>query len=160
MLRKKDFEYMKVLNVEGKKIGTVKDICIDYYNSKIVGFYMSKNGIFNRNCIIKLENIVTLDKELIIKGTSKAPCLLFSEIKDMEVINRNGEIIGVVEDILIDPYNYYIKGMIVSSGIIDKIYKGKNIILLEESILGDESILYLGNENVSLKTLPHNIRYV
>lgn len=160
MLRRKDFEYMNVLNLEGKKIGVVTDICLDYYNSKIIGFYMNKKGIFNKLCFIKIEDVVTLNNDMIITKFSREKSLPFSEIKDMEVINKKGEIIGVAEDLLIDPEDFVIKGMIVSSGIIDKIYKGKNIILLEDSMLGDNSIFYYGKDNVSLKTLPHNIKYV
>ncbi|MDU7439067.1 MAG: hypothetical protein E7L05_00480 [Clostridium sp.] len=35
--------------------------------------------------------------------------------------------------------------------------KGKEIILLEQCILGDEYILYNGKDNIMFKSIPHNL---
>jgi uncharacterized protein YrrD len=75
----------------------------------------------------------------------------------MEVISNEGNILGVVEDVLINLLNYSIKGMIVASGIFDKIYKGKRVLLINNSILGEKEILYYEDQRISFKSLPHNL---
>ena len=42
-------------------------------------------------------------------------------------------------------------------GRVDKMFKGKEIITLKHCILGDDYILYNGNERIKLKTLPHDL---
>ena len=63
----------------------------------------------------------------------------------------------VIEDLIIDKQNFEIKGIIMSSGIFDKMLKGKEVITLKHCTLCDEYILYNGNSRVKLKTLPHNL---
>ncbi|NRV36354.1 uncharacterized protein YrrD [Clostridium beijerinckii] len=75
----------------------------------------------------------------------------------MEVIDTLGNVKGVLEDIIIDIQDYSIKAIVISSGLVDKMIKGKQIILLNRCILGEEYILYTGNEGVMFKTLPHNM---
>lgn len=48
------------------------------------------------------------------------------------------------------------KGLVVSTGFLDKILKGKHVILIKETILGEHNILFYGNENLCLKSVPHN----
>jgi uncharacterized protein YrrD len=72
----------------------------------------------------------------------------------MEVIDKDGNIKGELEDILIDEETYKITGLIISGGIIDKIIKGREIILINQSILGEDCILYLGGETIVVKNLP------
>ena len=64
---------------------------------------------------------------------------------------------GVLEDLIIDKETLSIKGMIMSSGIIDTMFKGKEIILASGCILCEKFILYKGKEYIKLKTLPHNL---
>lgn len=64
--------------------------------------------------------------------------------------------IGVVEDILVELESFSIKGLVVSTGFIDKILKGKHVILIKETILGEHNILFYGNEKLCLKSVPHN----
>ncbi|MBQ5695526.1 MAG: PRC-barrel domain-containing protein, partial [Clostridium sp.] len=74
-----------------------------------------------------------------------------------DVINEEKKLIGVLEDLIISKDDFTIKGLIISSGIFDKMFKGKEIITLKNSILDKEKILYKGNEGIKLKTLPHNL---
>ena len=75
----------------------------------------------------------------------------------MEVINRYGTIKGVVEDVLIKEDDYSIKGIIVGAGIIDKLIYGREVILINQSILGEDCILYLGDSNVIVKNIPREV---
>ena len=78
-------------------------------------------------------------------------------LKNIEVVDINGIVKGVFEDIIVDEYSYLIKGIVISSGLIDRLIKGKEILLLEQCILGDEYILYNGKDNIMFKSIPHNL---
>lgn len=45
----------------------------------------------------------------------------------------------------------------MSSGVIDTMFKGKEIILSSGCVLCEKFILYKGKEYIKLKTLPHNL---
>ncbi len=83
--------------------------------------------------------------------------LSFKEIKDMDIMDNNNTMRGVLEDLIIEKKDLSIKGIIMSSGIFDKMLKGKEILLLKQCILGEDFILYSGNDAIRLQTLPHNI---
>lgn len=148
---------MNVFNVQGKKIGTVVDIYIDFYNGTVKGFSISAFSLFKKKQFVAIEDILSLNEVIVSSKVSKEIGISFLDIKDMEVINTQGAILGVVEDIIINLINYSIRGMIVSSGIFDKIYKGKKILLMNNSILGDKQILYHEAEKILFKSLPHNL---
>ncbi len=156
MYRTKDFVYMKVLNTTGKKVGYVKDILLDFHRSKVVGFLISPLNLFSKNQRVFMENVISINKVMIINGNSNDKCICFKEIEDMEIFNLKGEMLGVLEDILIDSYSFTIKGLIVASGLIHKLLYGKNIILPYNCILGEDFIVHhLEESKINLKSLPH-----
>lgn len=59
MLRSKDFYLKKVYKTDGKKVGIVEDLCIDFFNAKLVGFKVSTNNIFSKK-IMWLKRILSL----------------------------------------------------------------------------------------------------
>ena len=120
MFKTRDFYLMKVYDTNGKYLGAISDIAIDFY-------------------------------EGIVKG------LTFNNIKFMDVVDNKNIMKGVLEDLIIDKGTFTIKGIIMSSGVIDTMFKGKEIILLSGCILCDNFILYKGKEYIKLKTLPHNL---
>ena len=65
----------------------------------------------------------------------------------MDIFDREGNNIGIAEDIIFDEENYKINGLIVSTGILRNFVYGKNIFLIRELILGDENLLYVGDQN-------------
>ena len=64
----------------------------------------------------------------------------------------------VVEDVLIKEDDYSIKGIVVGAGIIDKLIYGREVILINQSVLGEDCILYLGDSNVVVKNIPHEVK--
>lgn len=156
MLRRKDFDYINVYNITGKKLGTIKDIIFNYYESKIIGFQITTKG-FSKNNYIPVENVISFNEVMIVTSAMQHNGLSFSAIKDMDVIDKCGNMIGVVEDLLIDICDFSLKGIIVSSGFIDKLIRGKSIILINHTILGEDSILHFGNSSIILKSMPHNL---
>ena len=53
----------------------------------------------------------------------------FKSIKDMEIKDNKNIIKGVLEDLIIDKETLSIKGLIMSSGLFDRIIKGREIFI-------------------------------
>ena len=157
MFKWRDFYLMKVYDSKNKYIGVVEDVSIDFNKGIIEGFTISPASIIKKHTFVSSDTIVSIDKVMRIKETSKFKGLKFKEIKFIDIINANNKLIGVLEDLIIDKEEFSIKGLIISSGIFDKMFKGKEIITLKHCILCDDYILYNGNERIKLKTLPHNL---
>lgn len=157
MLKTRDFYLMKVYDSKGKYLGIIKDISIDFYQAKICGFLISSFSLFNKKNYIPVEEILSIDKDMIVSKIDTFNGLLFNDIKYMDIIDNDNIMRGVLEDIVIDRNNYEIKGFVISSGIIDRMFKGKEIILPSNCILCEDFILYRGKECIKLKSLPHNL---
>lgn len=157
MFKTRDFYFKKVYNIRGKKIGIIEDLYIDFYLGKIVGFKVSNSVLFSKKNYIDMEDIIDMGEDVIINSIRKGKGLTFKEIKYMEIIDTLSNIKGVLEDIIIDIQDYSIKAIVISSGLIDKMIKGKQIILLNRCILGEKYILYTGNEGILFKSMPHNM---
>ncbi|AOR23185.1 PRC-barrel domain-containing protein [Clostridium taeniosporum] len=157
MIRTKDFYLKKIYNLEGKRIGVVKDIYINFYEKKLEGFEVSNTAFFSKKNYIDIDDIIDIGEDIVAKDLKSGNGLKFKDIKDLDVMDTQGRLKGAVEDLLIDRNNYTIKAIIVTSGFIDKILKGKEIFLLNECILGEDYVLYTGKENISFKSIPHNV---
>lgn len=156
MFRVKYFQYMNVYDNKGKYLGFIKDIAIDYHKSIVIGFKLSLKGVFLKERYILVEDIVAMNEKAIVTKCVKDKFLCFSDIKSLDIVSLSGDIVGVLEDLIIDLKDYSIKAIVVNPGILTKIMKGKEIILINETILGDYSIAYFGDRNkvklVSLST--------
>lgn len=157
MFKTRDFYFKKVYDLKGKKIGIIEDIYIDFYLGKIMGFKVSSSILFSKNNYVDMEEIIDIGEDVIINSIRRGKGLAFKELKYMEIIDKSSNIKGVLEDIIIDERDYSIKAIVMSSGLIDKMIKGKEIILIDKCILGEKYILYTGSEGISLKSMPHNM---
>lgn len=160
MLRSRDFHLVKVYDLKGKYLGVVDDIALDFYNGIVTGFMISSISILKKNNYIKVEDIISFQECIIVKGSKKVNIkekLCFKDIKYIDIVNMTNVMIGVLEDLVIDSYDFNIKGLIMSSGIFDKMIKGKEIINIKGAILCDKYILYSGGKSVVFQTLPHNL---
>lgn len=157
MFKTRDFYFKKVYNVKGKKIGIIEDLYIDFHLGKVLGFKISNSHLFSKNDYVDMQDVVDIGEDLIIDSIRQGCGLTFKEIKYLEIIDTYGNVKGVLEDIIIDIKDYSIKAIVISSGLIDKMIKGKQIILLSKCILGEKYILYSGNQDVTFKTMPHNM---
>ena len=139
MFKWRDFYLMKIYDSKNKYIGVVEDISIDFYKGVVRGFTISPTSIFKKQMYVSVDSIISIDEDMKIKGTSNFEGLKFKEIRYVDIINKEKKLI------------------IMSSGIFDKMLKGKEVITLKHCTLCDEYILYNGNSRVKLKTLPHNL---
>jgi uncharacterized protein YrrD len=154
MFKTKDFYLLKVYDMRGKYLGIVDDIYIDFFKGKIEGFFISNYIFFSKRNFVKTCDIISLEDVIIARKLSEKVGLSFKSIKDMEIKDKKNIIKGVLEDLIIDKENLEIKGLIMSSGIFDRIIKGKEILLVKNCLLGESFILHYGNGEVRLKTLP------
>lgn len=157
MFKWRDFYLMKVYDSKNKYIGVIEDISIDFNKGIIDGFTISSASIIKKHTFVSSDAITSIDKVMKITETSKFKGLKFKEIKFVDILNEKKVLIGVLEDLIIDKENFSIKGLIISSGIFDKMFKGKEIITLKHCVLCDDYILYKGSERIKLKTLPHDL---
>jgi uncharacterized protein YrrD len=157
MFRTRDFYFKKVYNVKGKKIGIIEDLFIDFHIGKILGFKVSNSSLFSRNNYVDMEDVIDIGEDIIINYIKKGDGLTFKEIKYIEILDGIGNVKGVLEDLVIDISDYSIKAIVMVSGLIDKMIRGKQIILLNRCILGEKYILYTGNDGVIFKSMPHNM---
>lgn len=157
MFKTRDFYLMKVYDTNGKYLGAISDLAIDFYNGDIKGFIISSLSIFSKKNFVRKENIISLEDVLIVDSVENYKGLTFNNIKFIDIVDSKNIMKGVLEDLIIDKETLSIKGMIMSSGIIDTMFKGKEIILASGCILCEKFILYKGKEYIKLKTLPHNL---
>ncbi|MBZ9635641.1 PRC-barrel domain-containing protein [Clostridium sp. FP1] len=157
MFKSKDFIFMDVVTVEGKKIGFIKDLLIDFNREKVIGFEVSPYKFFHKNVSVLKEDIIYFNKHMVVKKIEKNKYLPLHSFVNMDVIDKCRNVFGMVEDITFTYDTFEIKGIIVSSGFITNLLRGKRIILINELILGEENLLYLPNcHNPFLKSMPHN----
>lgn len=158
MFRSKDFLLMEVMNVVGEKLGYIDDILIDFNLGFIRGFSISSYKIFSKNIYVLKNDIVSFNSNMIIKKYIKEESLKFLSLKGMDVIDTQGNVMGIMEDVIFDKCTFEISGIIVSRGFISNCIYGKRIFLIKDLILGEKNILYCKKkDDVDFKTIPHTI---
>lgn len=157
MFRTRDFYLMKVYDTKGKYLGSINDIVVDFSNGKIRGFLISSFSVFSKKNFIDKDNIISLGDVVIVTKIEMFKGLTFNKIKYIDIVDSRNVMKGVLEDLIINKTDFGVKGIIISSGIIDTMFRGKEIILMSECILCDDFILYKGKNYIKLKTLPHNL---
>ncbi|MDO5038110.1 PRC-barrel domain-containing protein [Clostridium sp.] len=154
MIRSKEFLLKNVYDIRGKKLGVVEDLYIDFFKGIIIGLKISTHAFFSKKNCVFIDDIISIDKEILVKELKEGTGLRLQEVKGMDIIDLNGNLKGVVEDCIIDEIGLTIKGLVVSTGLIERLLKGKEVILINECILGEDYVLYVGNKNVTLKSMP------
>ena len=155
LFRVKDLKFLEVFNSKGKKLGEVEDIAIDYFEARVIGFLIAKT-LFKKKNFIDIKNIISFGEKIVINELEAYNGISYDDIKNLDIVNKKGEMIGVLEDIVVDN-TFNIKGLIISKGFFEKFIKGKHLILLKETILGEQNILFFGNDNINFNSIPHNL---
>ncbi|GKX66623.1 PRC-barrel domain-containing protein [Inconstantimicrobium mannanitabidum] len=156
MLRKRDLLNNEVFFINGKKVGVVKEILVDFARKKVIGLEVSYLGILSHK-VVCTEDIISIDKKIIINKFSNTEGINLSKIMDLDIIDKKGELKGNVEDIIVSKDDFSIEGLICTSGFFRKILEGKTIFTLDTLILGEDNILYFGDYKVTLKSMPHKL---
>lgn len=158
MFRTKDFILMDVVDIKGKKIGFINDIIVDFSRGEVKGFVISTYKLLQKSISVLREDIVSFNRAMVIDKYTKDNFFTFSKVKNMDIINKHGDIIGMSEDILFHEFTFKINGLIVSMGFVKNLLIGKKILLANSIIVGEESILYYSNKNnINFISVPHKL---
>lgn len=159
MMRSRDFIFANAYSVNGKKIGRIEDILLNFDNGTIEGFRINNGGLFNKSICISKENVICISSKLIVKEKEyKGEFIEFKNIKGMEAVNVGGLILGDVEEIIFDEMTLNIKGLIISKGIFDNIMSGKKVILQGNYIVGEDKLICLAKqEKFNFVRIFHNV---
>lgn len=154
MLKTKDFYLLKVYDIRGKYLGIIDDIYINFHKGEVVGFFISNYILFTKKNFVRSEDIISIEEVMIVKELSEKEGVSFKSIKDIDIKDKNNTMRGILEDLIIEKKDLSIKGLVMSSGIFDRMIKGKEILLLKDCLLGEDFILYYGSDEVRLQSLP------
>ena len=160
MIKTRYFNLMKVYDVTGKYLGSVQDIAIDFYSGMVTGVIINSFSINKKKNYIAISDVISLENVIIAKRVSDFSGMRLKEIQAIDIVNEKNVLKGILEDLIIDERNFEIKGIIMCSGIFDRMFRGKEILLIKHCILCESYILYKENEGVVFKTLPHIFRRV
>lgn len=158
MYKRKDFMWMYVYNLKGKKLGVITDLIIDMNENSVKGFIVSGMSLLKRIAIVLIEDIVSFNEYMIVKKVGTHKYLKFDNIRGLDVIDDLGNIEGVVEEIIFEIPSFKIKGLLVSRGFLCNFKKGKKIILQEDYVIGDKNILHIDkNKKFDFVTAFHKL---
>ena len=91
MFRIKDLYMKNIYDLKGKKIGLSKEIYINFYRGEVIGLGIGSYSIRNRNNYISTKDIINVDNNILVrKSIKKEGELKFSDIRDMDVIDKAG----------------------------------------------------------------------
>lgn len=137
---------MDVINIEGKSLGYIEDIILDFNKGKLLGFKIASPNFRKKDGVLYIEDIVSYSDKIIGKVSEKKIHLNLSSIRNLDVINTSGLVIGILEDILIEKEGFLIKAVVISTGFLRNLKFGKKIVLKEQLILGEHSVFYQDSE--------------
>lgn len=158
MYRTKDFLLMDVNNAKGDKLGAIHDVLVHFGRREVVGFQITKNSFINSIKAVATQDILSYNSAMVVSEVSEEQGLKFSRFKGLDVMDVEGNIIGMVEEIIFNSNLFKIKGMLVSTGLISDFLYGKKVILIDDLIIGEHSILKLKrHESFTFRSLPHKI---
>ena len=144
MYRTGDFIFKDVIDLSGKMLGFISDIVLNLDSKKVAGFVITPNNIFKKTLNVNIEDVINFTSIIVVTDVNKGKYLQFEDIKNMDVLDEKGELMGVVEDVLFDEGKFSIRALVLSTGFINNFIKGRKILLVDNLILGDKNLLYRG----------------
>jgi sporulation protein YlmC with PRC-barrel domain len=156
MAKSRDYIYMNVMNIQGKKIGYIKDLLVDFNKGEVIGFKINPYRLLCKDFNVLKENIIYYKSQLVINNIVKDKYLEFSTIMNIHVIDKCSNILGLVSEVIFDDDDFKIKGLVVKDYNIFNMFKSRSVLLKSDLIIGDEYILYTAeNTNIILKCMPN-----
>jgi uncharacterized protein YrrD len=157
MYKSRDFIFMDVLDLQGEKLGYVKDILINFSKREVIGFKVTPYKLFKKNFSVLKEDIIYFNGAMIINKINKEEYLAFNDIKKMYVIDKNSEILGIVKELIFDGESFEIRAISIAYSLVTSIFKERRILLIKDMILGEDNLLYVGcQDKYSFHCIPHN----
>ncbi len=154
MLKSQDLIFKSVINMDGKEIGFVKDVAIDFYSKKISGLITVSSSILKKNLFVSIKNIVSFNKVILVDGYENKSALKISDIKGLQMFDCKGKILGLVDDVVFQTNTFDIKYIVLSKGFLSNILVGKIIINVNDIIEGDCSFITKNNSKIQFLSFP------
>lgn len=154
MYKIRDFIDKEVFLVNGKRIGLVSGLLVDFSSMKVETLVINRFG-FLRNKYVLCEDIISISRYIIVSSLSTAKGISISNVLMKNVYSKNGMLRGNVSDVLIDEQSLGFAGIICYRGIRNKIKQGDIIIPVNETILGKDYILDKGNGHITFNSIIH-----
>lgn len=155
MAKSRDYLYKDVMNINGEKIGYIKDLLVDFGKSEVVGFKINPYKIMQKGFNVLKDDIIYQRDQLIVKDTAKSKFIEFSSIMNMYVVDKCFNILGLVSEIIFDDEEFTIKGISIRDYNLWSMFKSRRILLLKELIIGEEYIFYIGeNPRITMECMP------
>lgn len=155
MAKSRDYIYKDVLNINGEKIGYIKDLLVDFQKCEVIGFKINPYKIMKKAfCVIK-EDIIYQKDQLIVKDIVRGKFIELSSIMNMYVLDKGSNILGLVSEIIFDDEQFSIKGISIRDYNLWSMFKSRKILLPKELIIGNEYIFFTGeNERITMECIP------
>ncbi|WP_446899410.1 PRC-barrel domain-containing protein [Clostridium sp. LBM24168] len=143
MYRIRDFIFTEVVGMDGKNLGFVGDLLIDFNLKAVKGFNVISNSILKKDTSVYVENTLSLDPVIIASKLNGMQGLKFGDIKAVNVVDKRGNIMGRLEDIIFYEKSFNIRAFVMSRGFIYDILHGRKILSAKNLILGEKNILHM-----------------
>lgn len=126
---------------DGKKLGIIKDVIFCPRTKSIEAFLMERKGCETGKKVVLLKDVLNLGRDAMIVNDCSCIRILkkaeysnkfkdHGQITGLRVYSRAGEDFGVVKDVLFDHKTGAIEGVEVSDGLLQDIFRGRNILPL------------------------------
>lgn len=156
MLKSRDFIYMDVIDINGKNLGYVKDILINFNKRQVTGFKVNPYKFISKGFNIIKEDIIYYNTKILVKKNTKENQLSFSQLRNMYVLDKHSNILGMVNDIIFCGKTFELKGISIKCGTFTGVFRERKILLIKDLILGEDNLLYFGEEDkFKLVVTPH-----
>ncbi|MFS8500576.1 MAG: PRC-barrel domain-containing protein [Caldicoprobacter sp.] len=155
----------------GKKIGVVVDIIFKPGHQKIKGLLVSSEGFVERKKHIPLERVRTIGRHAVIvdeplqndEGFGALPMEGDEEygnrILGRQLLRGDGQEVGLISDIILDPNDGTIEGFEISRGLIDDLLEGRYVLPYDASNSINEDAVIVSMEQVQqLKAYNRGIK--
>jgi uncharacterized protein YrrD len=142
LYRIRNFIFTEVVSLNGKNLGFVGDIIIDFNRKLVKGFNVISNSILKKDINVYIKDILSLKPTIIVTKFNREHELKFNDIRSVDVVDKCGKIIGHLEDIVFYENSFNIRAFILSRGLIYDIRFGRRILPAKSLMLGEKNILY------------------
>jgi len=144
---------------DGRKLGTVKDVIFCPGARSVKAFLLERKSYEIGKRVVFFEKVLSLGRDAVIvddcscvtalkKGEYAAQFKDQGRITGLRVYSKKGEDFGIVKDVLFDHRTGAIEGVEVSDGLLQDIYRGRNILPLFGKVEFSEDNILVGEESV------------